>query len=77
MLDHTMRYKLQFFPQMVIDLDHFSEDEVFDYSKTKKEQEEIEKLKRQLSIKEGSSNKSLIYDSFQEFNKSQISKTPS
>jgi len=64
MLDHTMRYKLQFFPQMVIDLDHFSEDEVFDYSKTKKEQEEIEKLKRQLSIKEGSSNKSLIYDSF-------------
>ena len=77
MLDHTMRYKLQFFPQMVIDLDHFSEDEVFDYSKTKKEQEEIEKLKRQLSIKEGSGNKSLIYDSFQEFNKSQISKTPS
>jgi len=64
MLDHTMRYKLQFFPQMVIDLDHFSEDEVFDYSKTKKEQEEIEKLKRQLSIKEGSGNKSLIYDSF-------------
>ena len=31
---------------MVIDLDHFSEDEIFDYSKTKKEQEEIEKLKR-------------------------------
>ena len=46
MLDHTMRYKLQFFPQMVIDLDHFSEDEVFDISKTKKEQEEKEKLKR-------------------------------
>ena len=46
MLDHNMRYKLQFFPQMVIDLDHFSEDEVFDYSKTKKELEEIENLKR-------------------------------
>ena len=45
MLDHTMRYKLQFFPQMVIDLDHFTEDEVFDFSKTKKQQEEIEKLK--------------------------------
>ena len=46
MLDHTMRYKLQFFPQMVIDLDNFSEDEVFDTSKTRKEQEEIKKLKR-------------------------------
>ena len=45
MLDHTMRYKLQFFPQMVIDLDYFSEDEVFDISKTKKEQAEIERLK--------------------------------
>jgi hypothetical protein len=31
---------------MVIDLDHFSEDEIFDFSKTKKQQEEIEKLKQ-------------------------------
>ena len=46
MLDHTTRYKLQFFPQMVIDLDHFSEDEIFDFSRTKKQQEEIEKLKQ-------------------------------
>ena len=46
MLDHTTRYKLQFFPHMVIDLDHFSEDEIFDFSKTKKQQEEIEKLKQ-------------------------------
>jgi hypothetical protein len=30
---------------MVIDLDHFSEDEVYDFSKTKKQQEEIERLK--------------------------------
>ena len=55
---------------MVIDLDHFSEDEVFDYSKTKKEQEEIEKLKQQLSIKDGLSNKSYIQDSFEQFTKS-------
>jgi hypothetical protein len=55
---------------MVIDLDHFSEDEVFDISKTKKEQAEIEKLKLQLSIKDGTSiNKNFSFESYREINK--------
>ena len=74
MLDHSMRYKLQFLPQMIIDLDHFSEDEIFD-KKTKKEKEDSDN-RNQSAIKDGINiNRTFDYNTLQDVNKSQFDRS--
>ena len=76
MLDHSMRYKLQFFPQMIIDLDNFSEDEIF-YKKTKKEKEDSDN-RNQLAIKDGTNiNRTFDNNTLQDVNKSQFDRSHS